>query len=70
MFNKCEYKNHEIEAGKGVFCYIDEPHGIMINMIICEDCYLEHLQKYYPDSRVTIYLTEQKRIYNAQNNRN
>ena len=60
MYRHCEYKDHTAAEGVAMFCYIDEPHGITDNMHICEDCYLEHLQRYYPDSRVTIYLAKQK----------
>ena len=70
MYKHCEYKNHDVDVGIQIHCYVDAKNGITEYIYICEDCYLEHLQKYYPDSRVTIYLTEQREEWNAKTNRN
>jgi hypothetical protein len=56
----CKLGNHKYDVqkvGTGFF-YTDEKHGVSVNTPACPTCFLSHLQKYYPQSPVTIALTK------------
>ena len=59
MIILCQYKNHTVETIKGCYHYEDPDNGIPEGIKICHQCYLEHLNKYYPDSYVTQRLNEE-----------
>lgn len=54
----CVYGNHTVDMHRTtLYAYTDLENGITENTPTCPDCYLKHLQKYYPDSRATKILT-------------
>jgi hypothetical protein len=56
----CVYGNHIVDMHRASLCaYTDLENGVAENTPICPDCYLKHLQKYYPNSRATKILTEE-----------
>jgi hypothetical protein len=58
--DRCQYGNHTYETGEtGTgFIYSDAPHGITVDTLTCPLCYLAHMRRFYPDSKVTAHFAE------------
>ena len=54
----CQYKNHEMKKYSGCN-YRDPKNGIEKDIRICDDCYCEHILKYYPESRMAKHLRKE-----------
>ena len=57
---RCLYGNHDYDTGKtGTgFIYSDAPHGVAVDTPTCPMCYLAHMRRFYPDSRVTAHFAQ------------
>jgi len=54
MTANCKYGNHIVDMHPAaLYIYTDLENGVSENTPTCPACYLEHLQKYYPDSKIT-----------------